>query len=90
MSGAMGLGTETRSVSVADAKAHLSELLNAVEAGETIEITKRGKPIATLNPVQCPREPIDFDWLRSVTDGMTYQKVSAGEFIRQMRDDARY
>ena len=82
--------TAARSVSVAEAKAHLSELLTAVEAGETVQITTRGKPVATLARVQRPREPIDFDWLRSVTDGMTYQDVSAGEFIRQMRDDARY
>ena len=33
-------------VSLADAKAHLSALLDRVEAGETIEITRRGKAVA--------------------------------------------
>ena len=37
-------------VSVAEAKAHLSELLNQVEAGEEIVITRRGQPIACLAP----------------------------------------
>ena len=81
--------TAARSVSVAEAKGHLSELLTAVEPGETVQITTRGKPVATLARVQRPREPIDFDWLRSHRRH-DHQDVSAREFIRQMRDDARY
>lgn len=84
------MGTGTRSVSVADAKAHLSELLVAVESGETIEITRRGKPVATLHSVLHAKKPVDLDWLRSVTDGMKYSDISAGEIVRQMRDEARY
>lgn len=84
------MGADPRTVSVADAKAHLSELLVAVESGETIEITKRGKPVATLTGVLRAKKPVDLDWLRSVTDGMQYSDVSAGEIVRQMRDDARY
>ncbi len=78
-----------RSVSVADAKAHLSELLNAVQAGETIEITKRGRPVATLAPVHRKKKPLDLDWLRSVTDGMQYSDLSAVDIVREMRD-SRY
>lgn len=33
------------------AKTHLSELLAAVEAGETVTITRRGRPVARLVPV---------------------------------------
>lgn len=41
------------SVNVADAKKHLSELLGRVAFGkEHILITKRGKPMAKLVPVQ--------------------------------------
>lgn len=78
-----------RSVSVADAKAHLSELLNAVEAGETVQITKRGKPVTTLSPVQRKKQPVDLEWLRSVTDGMQYSDISAVDIVREMRD-SRY
>ena len=35
-----------------EAKTHLPRLLNQVEKGESITITKRGKPIAMLSPVQ--------------------------------------
>jgi prevent-host-death family protein len=35
-----------------DAKTHLSELLEKVEAGEEITITKHGAPIARLVPVK--------------------------------------
>ena len=40
-----------REVGAFEAKTHLSELLAAVEAGETITITRRGKPVAQLAPV---------------------------------------
>lgn len=82
--------TTSRSVSVAEAKTHLSELLTAVEAGETVQITRRGKPVATLAPVQRPRMPIDLDELRALTDRMPYSDVSAADIVRRMRDDARY
>ncbi len=34
-----------------EAKTHLSELLQRVEAGSTITITRHGKPVARLVPV---------------------------------------
>ena len=39
-----------RSIQAAEAKAHLSSLLDEVERGETIVITRHGKPIARLVP----------------------------------------
>ena len=35
-----------------DAKTHLSQLLDRVEAGEEIEITRRGRPVARLVPYE--------------------------------------
>jgi len=40
-----------RQVGAFEAKTHLSELLAAVEAGETVTITRRGKAVARLVPV---------------------------------------
>lgn len=37
-------------VQIAEAKAHLSALLERVEAGEEIVIARRGKPVARLIP----------------------------------------
>ena len=39
-----------REVQATDAKAHLAQLLSSVERGETIAITRHGKPIAHLVP----------------------------------------
>jgi prevent-host-death family protein len=40
-----------RSVGAYEAKTHLAELLEDVQRGETIEITKRGVPVAVLSPI---------------------------------------
>ena len=40
-----------------DAKTHLAELLDRVEAGEEIVITRRGKPVARLAPLAMTAQP---------------------------------
>lgn len=77
-------------VSLADAKAHLSELVERAEAGETVVITKRGKPVAQLTPLEKKLKPIDFEAIRKIADAIPYQEESAGDFMRRLRDDARY
>jgi prevent-host-death family protein len=77
-------------VNLADAKAHLSELVSQAASGEAVCITRRGKPVAKLTAVQAPRRPIDLATLRTLTDSMPIQTETAGEFIRQMRDGERY
>jgi prevent-host-death family protein len=79
-----------RSISLAEAKDHLSEIIDCVEAGEPIEITRRGKPVARLTAITPPRKPIDIEALRALTDSMTMSPISAGDFVRAMRDDERY
>lgn len=39
-----------KTIQSTDAKAHLAQLLSDVERGETVIITRRGKPIARLVP----------------------------------------
>ena len=79
-----------KSVSVAEAKAHLSDLISRAADGETIDITRRGKPVAQLVAVKKLRKKIDVDMLRRITGGQSLQKQSAGDFIREMRDSDRY
>ncbi|TDR94613.1 type II toxin-antitoxin system Phd/YefM family antitoxin [Enterovirga rhinocerotis] len=43
---------EGAEVTVHQAKTHLSRLLAEVEGGATIVITRRGKPVATLQPIE--------------------------------------
>ena len=40
-----------REIGAFEAKTHLSELLAEVEAGASVTITRRGKPVARLVPV---------------------------------------
>lgn len=44
-------------VSITEAKAHLSELIRRVEAGEVITITRHGRPVAVLQGLEPPRTP---------------------------------
>ncbi len=77
-------------VSIADAKAHLSELVERAAAGEPVCITRRGKAVAQIVAVDTPRKCIDVAALKAVTDAMPVQPETAGDFIRRMRDDDRY
>lgn len=74
-------------VSVAEAKAHLSELLNQVEAGEEIVITRRGQPIAHIRGVGKALKPIDFEEMDRFRESLPFSTVSSAELIRQMRDE---
>lgn len=76
-------------IKLAEAKAHLSELVDRVEAGDSIEITRRGKPVARLTAVAAPRKPIDKTMLEALTTGMPPQTQPAAELAR-MRDGDRY
>lgn len=80
---------DTNRVSLADAKARLSELIDRVEAGDTVTITRRGKPVATLSAAPKPARP--FDWSR--VDELRAKSKNVGptgvKIIREMRD-SRY
>lgn len=77
-------------VSLADAKAHLSELVERAAAGEAVCITRRGKAVAQITAVDIPRRRIDAAVLRAMTDAMPDQTKRARDFIRRMRDEDRY
>jgi prevent-host-death family protein len=77
-------------VSLADAKARLSALIDRVETGETVTITRRGKEVAVLSPPKKRLQRVDVEALRAISDSMPWQSESAGEFVRRMRDEDRY
>ena len=77
-------------VSLAQAKARLSELIERAVAGDPICITRRGKPVVRLSAIRSPRERIDFGALRAMTDDALRQDESAATFVRRMRDEDRY
>ena len=79
-----------KTVSLAEAKARLSELTDLVAAGESVIITKRGKPVARMSPADAPRQPVDLEAMRALTASMPTQQEDAATFIRRVREDARF
>ena len=77
-------------VTLADAKARLSELVARAAAGEGVRITRRGKPVARLTAVAAERKPVNLADLRALTDTMPARDENAVDTIQAMRDDARY
>lgn len=79
-----------REVGAFEAKTHLSELLAAAEAGETVTITRRGTPVARLVPVGGPARA---DALRRLTQLRSrFAQLGASlsqEEILSARDEGR-
>jgi prevent-host-death family protein len=63
---------KTQRIGSFDAKTRLSELLQKVGQGQVYVITRRGKPLAELRPVQGPRKTALFGSLKGLI------KISAG------------
>lgn len=74
-------------VNIAEAKAHLSDLIARAEAGETILISRRGRPVVELRAIAKPRQPIDVEALRTFIT--TLPETPAGT-VEAMREEARY
>jgi prevent-host-death family protein len=74
-------------VNLAHAKAHLSELLDKVEAGEEVVITRHGKPVAHLRQAEPPKQPLDFEALAALRARLPPQTRSSADVLREMRDE---
>lgn len=74
-------------VSVAEAKTHLSTLLDRVERGEEVVITRRGKPVARVSGLEIPKEPLDLARLKAFRDSLPMQEEASVDLIRKMRDE---
>ena len=77
-------------VTLADAKAHLSELVERAMRGETVRITRRGKPVARIVGIEQAPKPIDLAALRALTDSMPMQDEPSESWMRSVRDESRY
>lgn len=75
-----------------EAKSRFSELVDRVEAGDTVEIMRCGKLVARLSPAERSnsaepaKKKFDIKALRALTDGLPMTR----EVVREMRDAARY
>jgi len=73
-------------VSVFDAKTHLSSLIREVEGGQSFTITRRGSPVARLEPVS--------DQAGDMSGFLTHfrfvrQRVKGDFNIRELIDEGR-
>jgi prevent-host-death family protein len=59
-----------------EAKTKLSELLDKVEAGETVTITRHGKPVAQLVPAQPDHDP---EAMRALVEEIKRTRVGRGK-----------
>lgn len=80
-------------LSVAEARERLSELIDLTLAGEGVVITRDGRPVAELRPVQ-PLPPAgrrvteaDLDWLAARRISGLPPTEDAGKLVSDMRDE---
>lgn len=79
-----------RYVGAFEAKTHLSRLLDAVEQGETITITKRNRPVARLVPPESTdrkRTTAAVENIRRLRQRINWQ--GSVEEIMKFRDEGR-
>jgi prevent-host-death family protein len=76
-------------VNLVQAKAHLSELLNKVEAGEEVIITRHGRAVAQLRSVSRQRNPLMLDDLAAFRATMPSLRRPTVELLREARDEER-
>lgn len=71
-----------------EAKTHLSELLNRVEAGESVTITKHGRPVAQLVPIV--ERSIHHDWAQfwNRSDSRAVE-LTPGSSVKQDLEEGR-
>jgi antitoxin (DNA-binding transcriptional repressor) of toxin-antitoxin stability system len=81
--------------SVAEAKNHLSELIDRALAGEDVVITRHGRPVIEFRPIPEPPRRVtqaDLDWLatrrmRRVSPPGEPPLDSIVDEVRRMRDE---
>ena len=82
-----------KQVSIAEAKAHLSALVARAKGGSEVVITRHGKPVARIVPVDPDTSSseaarsFDFDRLRRHLAKMPESNLSAADLVRRLRDD---
>jgi len=69
--------------SVAEAKAKLSELIDRAEKGESVTITRHGKPVVEIRPAAAPPRRITCADLDRLAQGRRARKVT-GSPVAQM------
>lgn len=75
------------SVNLAVAKAHLSDLINRVESGEEMVITRHGRPVARVIPATPLKQPVPLERLAALRKSLPPRKGSSAVELRKLRDE---
>lgn len=73
-------------VNLAQAKARLSELLDKVEHGEAVVITRHGRPVANLSAVAAPKLPLKP--MAAFRTRMPRLRRASAVLLREARDES--
>ncbi len=73
---------------LAQTKAHLSEILHQVESGETVVITRHGRPVARVESADKATGPLPFDRLAAFRARMPHWRKRSVDLLQEMRDDS--
>lgn len=76
------------SLNVRETRERISQLLDAVAAGEEVIILRRGQPAARL--VRAESAPVRFPDRSRLRAELPPMVESAAETVRSLRDEARY
>ena len=76
-------------VNLAKAKAQLSALLDKVEAGEEVVITRHGRPVAHVIPPSRAKRPVALDELAEFRAKMPSLRRPSAALLREARDEGR-
>ncbi len=77
------------SVNLKEVRRRLSELVKAVECGETVVITRRGREVARLMPVESKR-PDRLSEIAAFRASIAVQGKPLSEVVIEARREARY
>ena len=78
-----------RTMTLAATKAHLSAVVDQVQAGEEIVITRRGHPVARIVAETAP-VPADTRWIDDLTVFVDAQALAADSSVSAMRAQDAY
>lgn len=80
--------------SIATVKDQLPRIIDRMLDGEPVVITRRGKPVARVVPIEpaasTSPQKIDLEWLRSVREAASTGVAPTVDTVKAMRDDYRY
>lgn len=78
-----------RIITLAEAKAHLSAVLDDVAAGQQVVVTRRGRPVARIVAEPAPRKRAASAWVEGLRRFVEAQPKAGGSSVAALRESER-